>query len=207
GQQPLHFSFLYLDPRHVAVVADAHLAEAKPPDSRLRGPDPGQGVCGHLGAVWDTRGQAGERRLVPRRPAKATGGGPGLPLPPPRLEEREADAATHCRAVTGAVVGRVIGGGAVGQVRQAQLLADRLQSLEQLFLAVVAAVRQVAAVSLQLYFVGLYFHKPCAHRARQLARVLLFLVRIGGGVRLRRGRPPRAPPLPRPPYAATLVAA
>src|SRR5262249_61829508 len=91
-----------------------------------------------------------------------------------------------------------MGGGTVGEVTEPKPLPDRLQSLEQLFFAVEAAVRQVAAVGLELDLVGLDLDKPCAHRARQGARSLLLVV----GVRGRRGqwgdRPPDAERIPPP---------
>src|SRR4029077_1603897 len=71
---------LDLDPGYVTVVAHANLREAEGLERGLGGFNLPEGGDRHLGAVWDARGQAGERRLVPVRQPKGAGGRPDLRL-------------------------------------------------------------------------------------------------------------------------------
>src|SRR5207247_9364224 len=88
---------------------------------------------------------------------------------PRRVGPRGANAATHRGRVPRPVVAGVVGGGAVRQVRKTELRAHRLEGVEQLLLAVEAAVRMVARVGLELDLPGGDLDQARAHRARELA--------------------------------------
>ena len=64
--------------------------------------------------------------------------------------------------MAGAVVIRVIGSGAIGEVIQSELSLHRLELVEELLFAVKASVRVVARVSLQLNLVCRNLDQACA---------------------------------------------
>src|SRR5712692_10497941 len=142
-KQPRHLVRLDLDSRHVAVVAHAHLLQSEQLDRVLGRLDPSQRGDGHLGAVRDARRQARERSLVPVGEPKLARRSADLGLGYAGLEQWEPHAAADRRSMTGPVIAGVIRGGAVRQMPKAQLDSDRLERLEQLLLAVEAAVRVV----------------------------------------------------------------
>src|SRR5216683_3257284 len=148
-KQPRHLFGLDLDSRHVAVVAHAHLPESQQLDRVFGRLDPSQRGDRHLGAVRDARRQARERRLVPVGEPKLARRRADFGLDHAGLEQREPHAAPDRRSMTGPVVAGVIRGGAVREMPQAQLDTDRLERLEQLLLAVEAAVGVVACVGLE----------------------------------------------------------
>jgi len=101
-------------------------------------------------------------------------------LPEAGLEEREAHAALHGGGVPGPVVVRVVGGRAVGEGRQPEALADRFQGVEELLLAVEAAVGVVADVGLQLDLRGVHLDQLGAQPPGELTRLGLLGLRVGG---------------------------
>src|ERR1700730_4188073 len=108
-------------------MADAHLAEAKRFDGGFGRFDLAQRLHGHLGAVWDTRGEAGKRWLVPVRQSEAARSGADLRLAHAPLEQGKSDAAANRRSVSRPVVAGIVGSRAVRDVLQAQLTLNRLQ--------------------------------------------------------------------------------
>src|SRR5205807_9610357 len=95
-------------------------------------------------------------RLVPVGQTESARGGANVRFRHACLQEGKAHAPPDRRTVPGTVVADVVRGGAVGEVLQAELAANRLQGFEQLLLAVVAAVGMVLRVSLELELVGRY---------------------------------------------------
>ena len=79
-----------------------------------------------------------------------------------RLEKRKPHAAAHRRSMARPVIARVFGGRAIREMLQPQIDTDRLERLEQLLLAVEAAVRIVARVSLKLELVRVDLDQPSA---------------------------------------------
>src|SRR5712691_904835 len=86
---------LDLDARNVAVMADPHLPEPEGFDRGFGRLDLAQSFDSHLGPMWDSRREAGERRLVPIGQAEAARGGADLRLAHSRFEQRKADATAH----------------------------------------------------------------------------------------------------------------
>src|SRR3989454_10884649 len=145
---------LDLDSRDIAVMTYAHLCEAEGLDRRLGGFDLTQGLDCDLGAVRDSRRQAGERGLVPVGESEPACGGTNLRFAHADLEQREANAASNGGAVAGPVVARIVSGGAVRDVAEAEVVSNRLPRFEALFLAVETARRIVPSVTVQLHLVG-----------------------------------------------------
>ena len=151
------------------MVPNADLRESHSLHRRLRGLDLAQRPDRDRRPVRDARRKAGEGWLVPVGQTKRARRGPDLGLRHPRLEQREANTATHRGRVPRPVVAGVVGGGAVRQVRKTELRAHRLEGVEQLLLAVEAAVRMVARVGLEFDLPGGDLDQARAHRARELA--------------------------------------
>src|ERR1700694_5025284 len=81
------------DARDVTVMANAHLLEPEGFDRGLGRFDLAQRSNRDLGAVWDARRQACERRLVPVGQSELAGRGADLRLAHAGLEQRKPDAA------------------------------------------------------------------------------------------------------------------
>ena len=86
------------------------------------------------------------------------------------------------------MVANVIGGGAVREVLQPKLVLNRLQRLEQLLLAVVAAVGVVLRVGLELELVRRDLDQSCAQQVRDVPCLLLLRLGISGRVCKHRDR-------------------
>src|ERR1700687_3174367 len=84
---------LDFDSRDVTVMANAHLLEPEGFDRGLGRFDLAQRSNRDLGAVWDARRQACERRLVPVGQSELAGRGADLRLAHAGLEQRKPDAA------------------------------------------------------------------------------------------------------------------
>src|SRR6266852_574733 len=160
GDQARDLSGLDLDARDLAVVADPHMPKTERLVRGLGRLDLPQRLDRDLGAMRDARGEAGEGRLVPVGQSESPRGGTDVRLCHSRLEQREADTAADSGAMAGPVIIRVVGGRAVDDVVETEVAAHRLQCLEELLLAVEAAIRVVAPVSVQLDLTGRHLDQP-----------------------------------------------
>ena len=136
-------STVELEARDVAVVADAQLAEAERAQAVLEGVDAAEALGGDLGAVGEARRQAGELRLVPGRQPELARQRAHVGLGEAGLDQRVARAALVGGGQAGAVIAEIVEVGAEQDLGEAERVGARAGDLEQLGLAVVAAVGRV----------------------------------------------------------------
>src|SRR5260370_25028809 len=131
---------LDLDPGDLAMVPHAHLPESHRFQRILSCLDLPQHGHSDRRAVRYTRRQARKRWLVPVGQTERARNGADLGFRHARLEERESNPAAHGRPVARSVIAGVVGSRAVGEVRETELVLHRSERVEQLLLAVEAAV-------------------------------------------------------------------
>ena len=130
------------------VVAHAELAQAQAAHEALGLVQHAQLGGGHLLAVGDPRGEAGERGLVPVRQAQPLRQRADLGLAQAGVDQRAAHLEIGRRAMAWPVRSNIVGHCAVDDRMEAVLAGQRLQLGEQHFLAVVAAIGRVDRVGL-----------------------------------------------------------
>src|SRR5207237_4590153 len=139
-ERPRDLVAAQLDARKRVVVAHAADPEPKPAQHALGAFDHPQLLVGDLAEVWDPRGEARGRGLVPRWQPGAARQLADLSLRQIRGVERAADAELARRLAARTVVAAIIGVAAVADHLDCALARERRPARIELVLAVIAAV-------------------------------------------------------------------
>ncbi len=168
-----------LQPRDLAMPARAHLAETESAKTVFEPVDLVQTLGRDLGAVGKARRQAGKLRLVPGGKTELFRQLAHVALRHGRIDKRLARAVLLGRLQAGTVVAEVVGVGAKQNFLQPQALGHRLRDVEQLVLAVKAAVLGIHAEFGARQLVRFRDLGARADFRRQLQRGLAFAGRHG----------------------------
>ena len=152
------------------MVAHAELPEAQRAQPVLEPVDAAQALGRDLGAVGEARRQAGELRLVPGRQPQRARQRAHVGLGQAGVDHRVARAALVGGGQAGAVIAEIVEVGAEQDLAQAQRVGARARDLQQLGLAVVAAVGGVLREARALELVRLDDLEARADQGGQLAR-------------------------------------